>query len=75
MTPLRNEVKDMVGRVAMGDLVGASEPPEGVPDRYPFNACAWRDWFCEEHSEWYDELDNVIAFVYHNERMPDNGTT
>ncbi len=61
------DARDMVARVAMGDLLGMSEPPEGVQDNYPFNACAWRDWFAPE---WRDELEDVIAFVYHNERLP-----
>lgn len=61
------EAKVMVAHVAMADLLGYSTAPEGVADNYPFNACAWRDWF---PSEWYDELEDVIVFVYHNERLP-----
>ncbi len=63
-----HEAKQKVAQIAMGDLLGMSEPPEGVPDNYPFNACAWRDWF---PARWYDELENVIRFVYRNERIPD----
>ena len=61
------EAKDKVARVAMGDLLGWSAPPEGVSDNYPFNACAWRDWYAPE---WHDELEEIIRFVYHNERLP-----
>ncbi|KKM23932.1 hypothetical protein LCGC14_1610260 [marine sediment metagenome] len=31
-----------VAQVAMADLIGTSEPPEGTDDQYPFNAVAWR---------------------------------
>ena len=62
------EAKHKVAQVAMGDLYGMSEAPEDRPDNYPFNACAWRDSF---PVEWYDELEEVIRFVYHNERTPD----
>jgi hypothetical protein len=61
------DAKVKVGKVAMGDLFGASEAPEGVADNYPFNACTWRDSF---PLEWQDELEQVIRFVYHNERLP-----
>ncbi len=60
--------KRKIARIAMADLGGASVPPEGVADNYPFNACTWRDSF---PTEWYDELEAVICFVYSNERLPE----
>ena len=64
--------RQKVARVAMADLLGASTPPDGMTDNYPFNACAWRDYFTRVHEEWYDSLDRIIDFVYHNERIPDD---
>lgn len=61
------EAKLKVASVAMGDLYGGSEPPEGREDNYPFNACAWRDSYPEE---WRDELEKVIRYVYRNEKIP-----
>ncbi len=57
-----------VAQVAMGDLLGMSEPPDGVDDQYPFNAVAWRKSL---PAEWQDEAEEALAFVYHNERMPE----
>jgi len=42
------EAVKMCAHVAMGDLIGLSHAPEGVEDNYPFNACAWRDWYVTE---------------------------
>ena len=61
------EAKEKVARVALADLLGASSPPEGVTDNYPFNACAWRDSY---PVDWRDELEQVIRYVYHEERLP-----
>lgn len=61
------EAKEKVARVAMGDLLGASEPPPGRADNYPFNACTWRDSF---PVEWRPVLEQVIRYVYHNEKLP-----
>ncbi|KKN17574.1 hypothetical protein LCGC14_0964400 [marine sediment metagenome] len=57
-----------VAQVAMGDLLGMSEPPDGVADQYPFNAVAWRKSLPEE---WQREAEEALVFVYHNERMPE----
>ena len=57
-----------VAQVAMADLIGTSEPPEGVPDQYPFNAVAWRKSL---PAEWQDEAEEALVYVYHNERMPE----
>ena len=57
-----------VAQVAMADLIGTSEPPEGTDDQYPFNAVAWRKSLPEE---WQDEAEEALAYVYHNERMPE----
>ena len=62
------EAKHTVGQVAMADLYGMSTAPEDKADNYPYNACAWRDSF---PAEWYDELEEVIRFVYQNERLPE----
>ena len=35
------EAMNKVAHVAFADLIGASEPPDGVADNYPFNAVAW----------------------------------
>lgn len=56
-----------VARVAMGDLLGASEPPTGVADAYPFNAPAWRDTY---PSHWRPMLERVIQYVYSEESIP-----
>lgn len=61
------EAMQKIARVAMADLLGASEPPEGVEDKYPFNACAWRDSL---PPEWRDEAEAVIRYVYHEEEIP-----
>jgi hypothetical protein len=56
-----------IAHVAMGDLLGASEPPEGVEDKYPFNAPAWRDSLPKD---WREDAEKIICYVYHNEKMP-----
>jgi len=56
-----------VAKVAMADLIGCSEPPPGEADRYPFNACAWRDSLREE---WRADAERVIVHVYHHEEIP-----
>jgi len=56
-----------VAQVAMADLLGMSEPPDGIVDQYPFNAVAWRKSLPEE---WQDESEEALAYVYHNEEMP-----
>ena len=63
----KNEALLKVARVAMADLIGCSEPPEGMPDHYPFNACAWRDAL---PLEWREEAEAVIGYVYCNEHVP-----
>ena len=57
-----------VAHVAMADLMGCSEPPDGVPDNYPFNAVAWRKSL---PTEWQRDAETVLVYVYHNEQMPD----
>ncbi len=57
-----------VARVAMADLIGMSSPPDGVTDNYPFNAIAWKNSL---PAEWQDEAEEALAYVYHNERMPE----
>ncbi len=61
------EARKVIGAVAMGDLLGASEPPPGVPDNYPFNACKWRDAYPVTYKA---ALEEVLAFVYHNDDLP-----
>jgi len=56
-----------VAQVAMADLLGASEPPEGEPDRYPFNACAWVKKLPQE---WQADGERIITYVYHHEKLP-----
>ena len=56
-----------VAKVAMADLIGCSEPPDGEPDRYPFNACAWAD---KLPKEWRADGERVITHVYHHEEIP-----
>ena len=62
------EAQRKIARVAMGDLIGTSEPPEGMPDQYPFNAPAWLPTF---PAEWRDSLRAIIGDVYENEAIPD----
>lgn len=57
-----------VAQVAMGDLIGCSEPPEGVEDHYPFNAVAWRKSLPKE---WQKDAERILVYVYHNEKMPE----
>lgn len=57
-----------VAQVAMADLIGTSEPPDGADDQYPFNAVAWRKSL---PADWQDEAEEALVFVYHNERMPE----
>lgn len=56
-----------VAKVAMADLIGCSEPPDGEPDRYPFNARACVDKLPEK---WRADAERVITYVYHHEEMP-----
>ncbi len=56
-----------VAKVAMADLMGCSEPPEGEPDNYPFNACKHVD---KLPVEWRADGERVITHVYHQEEIP-----
>ena len=62
----KQEAIRKVAQVAMADLIGCSEPPEGVDDNYPFNAVAWRKSLPEE---WQAEAEQALIYVYHYERM------
>ena len=62
------EAMKRVAQVAMGDLIGYSEPPPGVPDNYPFNALAWKSTL---PVEWRADAERVIVHVYHTETMPE----
>ena len=62
------EAMKKVAQVAMADLMGCSEPPPGVPDRYPFNALAWKKTL---PAEWQADAERVIVHVYHTETMPE----
>lgn len=62
------EAMRKVARVAMADLLGYSEPPEGVRDEYPFNAVAWRKSL---PVEWQRDAEAVLVYVYHHEEEPD----
>ena len=57
-----------VAKVAIADLLGYSEPPEGQQDNYPFNAIAWKNSL---PVEWQKDADRVIAHVYHHETIPE----
>jgi hypothetical protein len=61
------EAKRVVGHIAMGDLMGASEAPPGVPDASPFNACRWRDAYPATYRA---ALEEVLAYVYHHDDLP-----
>ena len=62
------EALKKVARVAMADLMGYSEPPDGVEDNYPFNAVAWRKSL---PLAWQREAEAVLVYVYHNEEIPE----
>ena len=62
------EAMKKVAQVAMGDLMGCSEPPPGVADHYPFNALAWKKTL---PIEWQADAERVIVHVYHTETMPE----
>ena len=62
-----HEAKRKVARVAMADLIGTSEPPDGYQDEYPFNALAHLKVFPEK---WRQPLHDVIRFVYRYEKIP-----
>ena len=62
------EAMKKVAQVVVGDLIGCSEPPPGVPDHYPFNALAWKETL---PSEWQADAERVIVHVYHTETMPE----
>lgn len=62
------EAQRRAANIAMGDLLGCSEPPEGVSDQYPFNAVAFMKTLPQD---WQVPVDRVIAYVYHNEDRPD----
>lgn len=62
------EAMRKIAQVAMADLLGYSEPPEGEQDAYPFNAVAWRKSL---PNEWQKDAEKVLVYVYHNERFPD----
>lgn len=72
---LANEGREMsnrtalrkVARVAMGDLIGVSEAPEGIADNYPFNAPKYADQLPEPLRS---EAHRIITYVYRQERMP-----
>lgn len=64
----KQEALKHIAGVAMCDLLGCSEPPEGKHDQYPFNAVAHREVLPKE---WQAEAEEVLAFVYHNERWPE----
>lgn len=57
-----------IAQTALGDLLGYSQPPLGARDEYPFNAVAWRRTLPDE---WQAEADEVLAYVYHHEAMPE----
>lgn len=56
-----------IAQVAMADLIGCSEPPEGKEDHYPFNAVAWRKTLPRE---WQADAERILVHVYHTETMP-----
>lgn len=58
---------EKIGQVAMGDLIGCSEAPGGVPDNYPFNAIKWVEALPEE---WRRDGERVMVHVYHHEEIP-----
>ena len=62
------EAKRTAASIAVGDLLGYSEPPEGVEDNYPFNAVAYRKTLPKE---WQAEVEDVIVYVYHHEQWPE----
>ena len=66
--PTLEEAKHTAADLAIGDLMGWSQPAEGLEDAYPFNADAYArslpPVMCNEVLE-------VVAYVYHNERRPD----
>ena len=51
---------EKVAKAAMGDLIGCSEPPEGVADNYPFNAPKWAESLPEE---WRKDAHDIVAYV------------
>lgn len=63
----KNEAIRKVAQVAMGDLFGSSEPPDEIPDNYPFNAVAWRKSL---PIEWQEEAEAALCYVYHHDAMP-----
>ena len=66
MTPYQKAM-EKVARVALADLLGCSEPPDGVDDNYPFNAVAWVKSLPDE---WQKSGHQIVIYVYHNEKMP-----
>lgn len=54
--------------VAMGDLIGSSEPPPGSAESYPFNAVRWVDTL---PAEWQAHGHWVVGQVYLTDRRPD----
>ena len=63
------EAKHKAANLAIGDLMGWSQPAEGLEDAYPFNADAFArslpPVMCNKVLE-------VVAYVYHNEKRPPN---
>ncbi len=62
------EAKRQAAQTAMADLLGCSEPADGQPDEYPFNACTVLKVI---PPAWRNEVDAVIAYVYHHEDLPE----
>lgn len=64
---LYQEAMEKVAQVSMADLIGYSEPPEGMQDQYPFNALAWVKAL---RAEWQPDAHRIVVYVYHEEKMP-----
>lgn len=54
--------KKRAASIAFADLIGTSG------DGYPFAAVKFRKSL---PAEWQDEVEDVVVFVYHNERKPE----
>lgn len=63
----KDEAIRKVAKVALADLMGCSEPPDGTPDNYPFNAVAWRKSL---PIAWQREAEEALVYVYHNDKLP-----
>ena len=62
-----DEAKRWAAKAALGDLFGLSEPIEGQPDSYPFNATTILKVI---PITWRRQADGVIAYVYHHDDLP-----